>query len=110
MRSQAEDKPKATAIFPEATLVVGKALPEPPTFDTAHHVTESLEGLTALLDELDGVTPPGHKLRGLKLRLGVFFAYLAVLTQHLSPEEQQEVKELANELVKSVSKNPKSDM
>lgn len=69
-----------------------------------------MEGIVKLLNELDEATPPGNKLRGLKLRLGVLQAYLALMTSHLSPEEQQEVYELARELFKlgnDIRENPK---
>lgn len=94
-------------------LVVGHTPPiptRPGDFDVGEHTKNSLQGLQKLLTELDGLTPPGSKVRGLKLRLGVMLAYLTTVTSHLDPEEQAEVRELAKELFELVSKNPKSDM
>lgn len=74
--------------------------PAEPTFDVGTHTTATMDGVVELLNKLDEATPPGSKLRGLKLRLGVLQAYLALMTSHLSPEERQEVYELARELFK----------
>jgi hypothetical protein len=93
----------------QSTEGPARGLPYPPgfslaadaaKFDVAEHTTLAMEGVVKLLDELDEATPPGNKLRGLKLRLGILQAYLALMTSHLSPEEQEEVRALARELYK----------